>query len=74
MQKHTKIYLDHHGLTGQEFIPCVCGAGAVDIHHIKPKGIGGDRDADRIDNLVALCRACHEAAHAGKLNLERGEA
>lgn len=65
MQKHTKIYFDYFGYTTADFIPCeVCGAKAVDIHHIEPKGMGGSKQRDYINNLVALCRSCHEKAHA----------
>ena len=64
MRKHVKIYLEHHDYTGFEFIPCEkCGGTAVDIHHKTPKGMGGNKDADNIENLEALCRACHTKAH-----------
>ena len=60
MQKHTKIYLKHFGYDVASFVPCeVCGAKAVDIHHIEPRGMGGSKKADNIDNLMALCRECH---------------
>lgn len=43
-----------------DFIPCeVCGAQAQDIHHIECRGMGGTKQADTIDNLMALCRVCH---------------
>ena len=43
-----------------EFIPCeVCGARAVDIHHIENRGSGGAKNKDRIENLMAVCRSCH---------------
>lgn len=60
MKKHVKVYLDQFGYTGDEFIPCeVCGLKAVDIHHIDCRGMGGSKEKDRIENLMALCRACH---------------
>lgn len=60
MKKHTKIYLNHFNLTGQEFIPCeVCGRQAVDIHHIEARGSGGSKKKDTITNLMAVCRECH---------------
>lgn len=62
MKKHTRVYLNHFGYTGDEFMPCeVCGAKAVDIHHIHARGMGGSSDKDTIENLMALCRGCHEA-------------
>ncbi len=61
MKKHTKVYLDHFGYDKTDFIPCeVCGAQAVDIHHIEARGMGGSKHADRIENLMALCRKHHE--------------
>ena len=60
MKKHTKVYLDYFGYTGDGFIPCeVCGSRAVDIHHIDCRGMGGSKKKDTIDNLMALCRKCH---------------
>jgi hypothetical protein len=60
MQKHTKIYLEHFGFDTESFVPCeVCGAKAVDIHHIHRRGMGGSKSADHIDNLMAVCRICH---------------
>lgn len=60
VQKHTKIYLRHFGYDVSDFVPCeVCGCRAVDIHHIEPRGMGGSKKADTIENLMALCRECH---------------
>lgn len=42
-------------------MPCeVCQAAANDIHHIQARGMGGSKTADRIENLMALCRKHHE--------------
>jgi 5-methylcytosine-specific restriction endonuclease McrA len=58
MRKHTKVYVDYFGWA--DFYPCeVCGARAVDIHHIEARGMGGRKSADKIENLMALCRSCH---------------
>lgn len=60
MKKHVKLYLDYFGYDVSDFIPCeVCGSQAVDIHHIKARGMGGSKKLDTIDNLQALCRECH---------------
>ena len=60
MKKHSKIYLDYFGYDTSDFIPCeICGAKAVDIHHIEPRGMGGSKTKDVIENLQALCRSCH---------------
>ena len=41
---------------------------ANDIHHIDNKGMGGSKTKDYIENLIALCRKCHEMAHNGELS------
>ncbi len=62
MKKHTKVYLDGMGYSTTDWIPCeVCGATAQDIHHIDARGMGGSKEADNIENLMALCRTCHVA-------------
>ncbi len=60
MKPHTKIYLTYFGYDTTDFIPCeVCGSQAVDIHHIHPRGMGGTKTKDTIENLMALCRKHH---------------
>lgn len=39
---------------------CRVAGGALDPHHILPRGRGGK---DTLDNLVSLHRACHRAVH-----------
>lgn len=67
MQNHTKIYLEYFGYSGYEFMPCeVCGNKAVDIHHIVPRSKFGSKTKhiqDAIENLIGLCRECHDKAH-----------
>ena len=59
MKRHTKIYMKYFSYIADDFIPCeVCNSRAVDIHHIKARGMGGS-DMDRIENLMAVCRKCH---------------
>jgi len=66
MQKHTKIYFDYFGIDYNEsgwhdFIVCeICSTEAVDIHHID------GRQNNNIENLIALCRGCHNEAHEHK--------
>ena len=38
----------------------LCGAPATDVHHVVFRSQGGKDD---VNNVVCLCRACHEAAH-----------
>ena len=60
MKKHIVTYFNHFGYDISDFIPCeVCGKTAVDIHHIEARGIGGSKEADNIENLMALCREDH---------------
>jgi 5-methylcytosine-specific restriction endonuclease McrA len=60
VKKHIVVYLDHFNYDTDDFIPCeVCEAKAVDIHHIKARGMGGSNTKDVIENLQALCRKCH---------------
>ena len=48
------------GYDTTDFIPCeICQAKAVDIHHIDSRGMGGSKQADTIENLMAVCRQCH---------------
>lgn len=66
MQRHTKIYLDTFGYAPGEFISCeFCGKPAVDIHHINRRGYLGNNkgQADYIENLIAVCRDCHNKCH-----------
>lgn len=71
MKKYTKIYLDYFEYGEQDLIRCeICGIKAVDIHHIEPKGMGGSKTNDHIENLIALCRTCHNKAHNGLIMKE----
>jgi 5-methylcytosine-specific restriction endonuclease McrA len=60
MKKHVKNYMRHYKYGEQDIIFCGCGQQAVDIHHIKLKSCGG---TDDVENLIALCRKCHDKAH-----------
>lgn len=60
MKNHTKVYMKFFGYDVSDFIPCeVCGARAVDTHHIEARGMGSSKDKDHPTNLMALCRKCH---------------
>ena len=61
MIKYKKVYLEAMNYDVSDFIPCeVCGTKAVDIHHIHRRGMGGNPNADVIENLMAVCRPCHD--------------
>jgi hypothetical protein len=38
----------------------------LEVHHIKPRSLGGRND---LDNLVTLCSACHRLHHEGRLRV-----
>jgi len=60
MKKHTKLYMNHFRFDIGDFIQCeICNSVAIDIHHIKSRGMGGTNKSDTIDNLMAVCRNCH---------------
>jgi len=64
MKKHTKIYMDFFGYCKDDLIISeLSNTQAVDIHHIEPKGIGGSKGKDVIENLIALNREEHNIAH-----------
>jgi len=44
---------------------------AVDVHHIVYKGSGGSKQRDVIENLIGLCRKCHNLAHRKKIHILR---
>lgn len=61
MKAHVQIYFDYFGYDINSWIECECGCGqqAVDVNHIKPKGMGGSNCMDFIENLMATARLCH---------------
>lgn len=60
MKPYTKTYLKYFGFDESDFIPCeICGSKAVDIHHLEPKSRAKAK-VNFIDNLMALCRVCHD--------------
>lgn len=67
MKKHVKIYMDAFDYGEEDVIICeYCGGVAVDVHHIEPRGSGGSKLWDFIENLIGLCRLDHDRAE-GKI-------
>ena len=66
MQKHIKTYLEYYWVE-QEAVRCeICWMLAVDIHHIEQRSKFWKKTKhlqDAIENLIALCRRCHQQAH-----------
>jgi hypothetical protein len=57
--------MDFFNYAEQDFIPCEmeCGARAVDIHHLERQSkFGKKKEKDYIENLMGLCRDCHNKA------------
>lgn len=50
----------------------LCGRTGTDLHHEPNKGMGGEKDADRPNRLILLCRECHER-RTGRINAPDGE-
>ena len=69
MKPHVKTFLDSRGKAAEEVMMCewCWNAPIVDVHHIVPKGIGGRKGADDVENLIGLCRECHRKAHASEI-------
>ena len=64
MQKHIRIYFKHYGYGVDDVIKCEeCGGRAVDIHHIKHRSHCSKEEVNKIENLQALCRECHNKKH-----------
>jgi 5-methylcytosine-specific restriction endonuclease McrA len=61
MKPYQKTYFAYFGYDEHDRPDCeVCGKIANDLHHIKARGMGGSKHRDNIENIMALCRPCHE--------------
>lgn len=70
MQKHHKVYTEYFPSHTGYYSCEICGKKAEDIHHIKRRSEFGKKtkdQQDQIENLIALCRDCHNKAHANEL-------
>ena len=67
MRNHTKVYMTFFYLDETDYIGCeMCGSPGQDIHHIQARGLGGSKNRDYIENLICLCRDCHNRAESDK--------
>lgn len=63
MKNYIKTYMTYFGYSPSEWMPCeICGAGMVDVHHLEPKSIAKAK-VNLIDNLIGVCRDCHNECH-----------
>lgn len=66
MKKHTKLYfrffdVDFDPVSGwHDCVSEISGLPAVDINHIDCRGMGGSKEKDNIENLMAMTREEHE--------------
>jgi predicted HNH restriction endonuclease len=44
----------------------MCGEWGADVHHLSAKSLGGSKCKDYIENLICLCRSCHDKCHSDK--------
>ena len=59
MKKHVRLYMNHFSYGIDDFVPCEnCGNRCIDVHHLDGRGPG----KDVIENLMGLCRDCHDEA------------
>jgi len=60
MKNYVKTYMKYFGYDISDFIPCeICGKKSSEIHHLEPRSIAKAKE-NFIDNLMALCRECHD--------------
>lgn len=65
--KHIKNYIKYFDLSEDSFVPCeVCGGTGVDLHHIVYKSREQSEDRDNVENVISLCRNCHDRSHFKK--------
>jgi len=66
MKPYVKTYLTYFSYSEGDFIPCeVCGAKCVEVHHLEPKSIAKAKE-NLIDNLIGVCRDCHNQCHSSR--------
>jgi len=67
MKSYKKKYLKSIGAGQQDIVLCenpACRRVADHVHHVCEKGMGGRKNADELNNLIALCADCHQIAHS----------
>ena len=70
MKNHTKVYMQFFDYGEQDFVMCeFCqNDRAVDIHHLtKQSKFVSKKEKDYIENLMGLCRDCHNKAESDNM-------
>ena len=64
MKKYLRMFMKYYGYTEADSYSELCWYCAknvwVEVHHIISRGMGGSKLRDTVDNLIPLCRSCHE--------------
>jgi len=64
MKNYVKTYMKYFGYDISDFIPCeICGKKSSEIHHLEPRSIAKAKE-NFIDNLIGVCRECHNLCHS----------
>ena len=64
MPRYKASYMKKHGYGIDDRILCeICGAEAVDIHHVKFRSHCTEAEKNDPDDLIAVCRECHRKFH-----------
>jgi 5-methylcytosine-specific restriction endonuclease McrA len=72
MKPHVKKYTEYFGYSGFEYMPCeICKKPANQVHHIHPRGMGGSKQKDYIENLLGCCFECHRKCESGEISKSR---
>jgi hypothetical protein len=53
----------------------ICGRDVkeqLEVHHIRPLGMGGSEERDTLDNMITLCADCHRDIHNNRLTIVKG--
>lgn len=75
MTNHAKVFLDSRNLTPGDVWLCEwCSKPSlvdnIEAHHIRRRGMGGNKKLDYPQNLIGLCRECHQRADANLIGEE----
>ena len=67
LKEHTKILFKGRNWEIPEDAFCTkCNDFATDCHHYRSRKSGGNKNMDYYENLIPLCRLCHDIAGVDK--------